>query len=586
MKIVCESCGAKYSIADEKVAGKVFKIRCKRCSEVIVVRGDQTEGEQAASGPSTPPAAQDEAVWHVVINGEQQGPYAPPQLADMLASGTIDWEAFVWTEGFDNWVALRNVDDLVAKISGSTEAPATQEALQATTAAGGFGMMQSAPEDYAGEPSMGADPFADDESAPAEQEEHNLFAEASAAAVAPLTGGGASASPPGNAPRASTPEAKLTGARNENSVLFSLKNLQALATGAEDPAGVAASSPAGFASGEGSGLIDIRALASAATNPPQPQSDNDESTKDELLSLAGQGSAFGGLGSPMMAPPPQESGSDNKSMIYASIIGAGVLVAAAVVLVGMLNRPDPQTAAAALPVTPATPAAAASAAPPAAENKAAAAPKEEELSEGELAARAAAAETAEARNAEEDAEDEDDDEARASARQRKNHGAGPARRKAARRAAAGAAENDRDKERASAPERTETAAAQPRRKSGANSTIDDLLEGALSGGGARRSPAKKTAPAAADSNLPEKPSRDQVMTAMNGVKSAVSDCGKGASGVAFANVTVAGTTGRVTNATIEGQTGEVGSCIARAVRKARFPRFKAPSFKVKFPFRL
>ncbi|MBW2212228.1 MAG: zinc-ribbon domain-containing protein, partial [Deltaproteobacteria bacterium] len=29
MKIVCDSCGAKYSIADEKVAGKIFKIRCK-----------------------------------------------------------------------------------------------------------------------------------------------------------------------------------------------------------------------------------------------------------------------------------------------------------------------------------------------------------------------------------------------------------------------------------------------------------------------------------------------------------------------------------------------------------------------------
>ena len=35
MKIVCDSCSAKYSIADEKVAGKVFKIRCKKCSNVI-----------------------------------------------------------------------------------------------------------------------------------------------------------------------------------------------------------------------------------------------------------------------------------------------------------------------------------------------------------------------------------------------------------------------------------------------------------------------------------------------------------------------------------------------------------------------
>ena len=39
MKIVCEACQAKYSIADEKVRGKVFKIRCKKCSHVIVVRG-------------------------------------------------------------------------------------------------------------------------------------------------------------------------------------------------------------------------------------------------------------------------------------------------------------------------------------------------------------------------------------------------------------------------------------------------------------------------------------------------------------------------------------------------------------------
>ena len=50
MKIVCDSCGAKYQIADEKVRGKVFKIRCKKCSNVIVVKGDaqQAEAEQPA----------------------------------------------------------------------------------------------------------------------------------------------------------------------------------------------------------------------------------------------------------------------------------------------------------------------------------------------------------------------------------------------------------------------------------------------------------------------------------------------------------------------------------------------------------
>ena len=53
MKIVCDSCGAKYSIADEKVAGKIFKIRCKKCSSVLEVRGDPS-GAQAPQEPLGP----------------------------------------------------------------------------------------------------------------------------------------------------------------------------------------------------------------------------------------------------------------------------------------------------------------------------------------------------------------------------------------------------------------------------------------------------------------------------------------------------------------------------------------------------
>jgi predicted Zn finger-like uncharacterized protein len=38
MKFVCERCHTKYSIADEKVRGKVLKVRCKTCENVITVR--------------------------------------------------------------------------------------------------------------------------------------------------------------------------------------------------------------------------------------------------------------------------------------------------------------------------------------------------------------------------------------------------------------------------------------------------------------------------------------------------------------------------------------------------------------------
>ena len=48
MKIVCDACQAKYSISDDKVQGKVFKIRCKKCSNIIVVRGGAGAAEAGA----------------------------------------------------------------------------------------------------------------------------------------------------------------------------------------------------------------------------------------------------------------------------------------------------------------------------------------------------------------------------------------------------------------------------------------------------------------------------------------------------------------------------------------------------------
>ena len=40
MKVVCDSCQAKYQVPDERVAGKKLKIRCKRCGATVLIRGD------------------------------------------------------------------------------------------------------------------------------------------------------------------------------------------------------------------------------------------------------------------------------------------------------------------------------------------------------------------------------------------------------------------------------------------------------------------------------------------------------------------------------------------------------------------
>ena len=39
MKFVCDGCGKKYATAEDPSAGKVYKLKCKACGHLIVVRG-------------------------------------------------------------------------------------------------------------------------------------------------------------------------------------------------------------------------------------------------------------------------------------------------------------------------------------------------------------------------------------------------------------------------------------------------------------------------------------------------------------------------------------------------------------------
>ncbi|MCS6798158.1 MAG: hypothetical protein NZ898_06475 [Myxococcota bacterium] len=88
-------------------------------------------------------------------------------------------------------------------------------------------------------------------------------------------------------------------------------------------------------------------------------------------------------------------------------------------------------------------------------------------------------------------------------------------------------------------------------------------------------------------SLPDVPSRDDVLAAMRAVEPAVAACRGARSGVATVQIVV-GSSGRVRNAVVTGPLAGTpeGSCVARAVRAARFPQFAADSFTVTFPFRL
>ncbi len=260
MKIVCDSCGTKYSIADEKVRGKVFKIRCKKCSHIIVVRGGETGGPEAAAAPAA------DGGWHLVIDGEQVGPIGDADVRTKIERGEVKGDTYTWKEGFADWVKLSAVPEFAALVAedvggvpnGGAELFPGSGAVAASPANGADRARRAS---GAGRSLFGgggaSDVFAASAS-PARSDGGGLFGSAAAAPASeesrwPSSGAAAAGHDGGRVE-------SLTGQRHENSVLFSLSNLQSLAMPAAKPASTASASSALT---EGSGLIDIRAMAAS-----------------------------------------------------------------------------------------------------------------------------------------------------------------------------------------------------------------------------------------------------------------------------------------------------------------------------------
>ncbi len=92
----------------------------------------------------------------------------------------------------------------------------------------------------------------------------------------------------------------------------------------------------------------------------------------------------------------------------------------------------------------------------------------------------------------------------------------------------------------------------------------------------------------AKTNDQSKPlNREAVVSAMDTVTPRVIACGNGRSGKIVMRIVVSGSSGRVTDAAAAYAPyvdTPVGDCVARAVKKAQFPRFKESEMTIKYPF--
>ena len=344
MKIVCDACQAKYSISDDKVQGKVFKIRCKKCSNIIVVRGGASAAEAAAApapeketrtydygydGGGEQAAAGEDAVWHVVINQDQVGPMTAAEVQQRFTGGEIDADTYIWREGFADWMPIAQVDQFAGFVASGSQTAAVggssgSAAVAAMFGGGGIdeaGTVRSDPGDRFAAASSSARSTSDDDG--------DLFGSKPNKAAASAS--------------ASTGASKLRGERNENSVLFSLGNLAQLAS--DKPAPVTASPSSGSAGhatgaagGEGSGLIDIRSMASAylggAGAASKPSTSSAIGSVDDLPVFGG-----GGFSEPaVIVPTPARN--TNSKLMYALIGSVGLLAVAAVILIVVMLTGD------------------------------------------------------------------------------------------------------------------------------------------------------------------------------------------------------------------------------------------------------
>jgi hypothetical protein len=140
-------------------------------------------------------------------------------------------------------------------------------------------------------------------------------------------------------------------------------------------------------------------------------------------------------------------------------------------------------------------------------------------------------------------------------------------------------------EQAPAPEVAEDTASGVPAAAAASRSMDTLLDEALSPSARKAALEHQRELDKQHEQLPPAPSRDEVTQAMTVLLPAIHGCAMGHSGLATAVIVVRGD-GHVAGVDVTGSpfAGTAsGRCMEGVIRRAHFPRFKQPAFRIRFP---
>lgn len=132
MKTECEKCGARYRIPEEKLEGKLLKIKCKKCEHIFTVRDmlaapsrDALSSVSRKTGViSTLNNSEIPREWYYAVNGQSFGPYSDLELVERFENAQLGSDAHVWKQGLATWLPAMQVPDFAAAIeSAQTNLP-------------------------------------------------------------------------------------------------------------------------------------------------------------------------------------------------------------------------------------------------------------------------------------------------------------------------------------------------------------------------------------------------------------------------------------------------------------------------------
>jgi predicted Zn finger-like uncharacterized protein len=137
LKISCQACSTRYSVPDQKVQGegRTFKIRCKQCGEMIVLKGTAVAPDSTKPGTELSEPKPGELKYYYAVGAERHGPLRAVDLAQLVWKGEVSATTYVWRSGMPSWVHLEDVPALRAALQPSTP-PSSSPAAKPAPGAG------------------------------------------------------------------------------------------------------------------------------------------------------------------------------------------------------------------------------------------------------------------------------------------------------------------------------------------------------------------------------------------------------------------------------------------------------------------